>query len=55
MDERAIATGTTRGLALESGGRRYPILSLGAESCLIAAEEGPSSAASPTSSTASGW
>ena len=40
MDERAIATGTARGLALESGGRRYPVLSLGTESCLIAADEG---------------
>jgi len=40
MDERAIATGTARGLALESGGRRYPVVSLGTESCLIAADEG---------------
>lgn len=48
MDERAIATGiatgtataTGRGFALESGGRRFPILSLGTEGCLIVADGG---------------
>lgn len=38
MDERAVATETVRGFALESGGRRFPILSLGTEGCLIAAD-----------------
>lgn len=42
MDERAITPGIAKakgcGLALESGGRRYPILSIGAESCLIVAD-----------------
>ena len=40
MDERAIVTGLARGLSLESGTRRFPILSLGAESCLIEAPDG---------------
>lgn len=41
MDERAIVTKTTRAaLSLESGARRFPILSLGPESCLIEAADG---------------
>jgi hypothetical protein len=40
MDERAIVTAGAHGLSLESGRRRFPILSLGAESCLIDAPDG---------------
>jgi len=40
MDERAVATGSIRTLLLESGKRRFPILSLGPESCLIEAADG---------------
>ena len=39
MDERAIVTGTAGRLSLESGTRRFPILSLKAESCLIEAPD----------------
>ena len=39
MEERAIATGTTR-LLLACGTRRYPILSLGQDGCLIDAPGG---------------
>lgn len=40
MDERAIVTERARALSLESGARRFPILSLGPESCLIEAPDG---------------
>jgi hypothetical protein len=43
MEERAVATvgaERTRSMRLESGARRYPIVALGVESCLIAAPEG---------------
>ena len=40
MDERAIVTRTAGMLSLESGTRRFPILSLKADSCLIEAPDG---------------
>jgi hypothetical protein len=37
MDERTLATGGSLHFTPECGTRRYPILSLGSESCLIEA------------------
>jgi hypothetical protein len=45
MEERAIGSGPSRAgraMLLESGARRYPILALAAESCLIEAPDGAS-------------
>ena len=39
MDQRTIATGEASGLLLACGRRRFPILTLDAEGCLIEAED----------------